>query len=228
VRIDLQASRIVMAGAKLLAQLGANVTAQNRINHVTDFLRTVAHGRDDLVFLPGKRAYRPCRKADARLRQFADMLPAARPACDASDRAAAGRQCHPQNRDSCGSRESEPLGSSCHRPPQLCGGSAPGRSHRSIRPGRRRQLGHRRVVFQVAASLGLPRSSATGGGSFQPAIEVGSLPPDRLTGSLSPPGLHSASGASALRSYPARDPASTRAKGCRCPASSRAAARCRD
>jgi hypothetical protein len=57
VPINFQAPGIVLAGAKLLAQLGANVTAQNRIDHVTDFLRSVAQGRNQLVFLPGKRAY---------------------------------------------------------------------------------------------------------------------------------------------------------------------------
>jgi hypothetical protein len=71
----------------------------------------------------------------------------------------------------------------------------PGRSHKSIPPARRRQSGHRRLGFQEQTSLGLPRSTATGGGTFRAAAEIGMLPPDRLTGSLSQPDLRPGSGA---------------------------------
>src|SRR4051794_4670770 len=63
-----------MACPEFLAQLRANITAESRIDHVTDFLRAVAHGCHYLVFLPGKRAYRNRENADARFRQFAGLL----------------------------------------------------------------------------------------------------------------------------------------------------------
>ena len=69
-RIDLQASRFVVARAERLTQIGAHITAQNWIDDVEDFTRPVAHGRYYLPTLTTQGPQGRGRKAYTRLRQL--------------------------------------------------------------------------------------------------------------------------------------------------------------